>query len=326
MSQPNNWSWWKEALAGGTPETTPGHPHPGFYRDQHRRVVAIWYTEEETPSLMCATSAGYVPTEPDEIDELFSRVCRTPITRDFYLNIRQGGEWPATIGHNNPPPELSFDKQLEWKIEAYERQCKKWLETLPGGKPQTQLDADICANYAAEFAKIESEAAAMHKMEKEPHLKKCREIDGKWLNPIRDVAERLKKQIKLIASEWLIAENARRKQEALEEQKRHQEALDKLNEQMLEEARAHDMLVPERVIAPPVEFKPASAGTTSRSISQRTRKVFEIEDYAKVAAFFSSQESVPDDLKNVLQKLVNAACKTGVKVPGVKAEISTSAA
>jgi hypothetical protein len=90
----DQWDWWRRQLAGEYPETSPGDPKSGFYRDTFRksngtkkrekahRYVAIW--RDESGDVNCRVSEGYEPKHIDEIDELFSSVARDAISAEDY--------------------------------------------------------------------------------------------------------------------------------------------------------------------------------------------------------------------------------------------------
>lgn len=101
----DEWSFWREQLAGGHPATTPGTPHPGFYvndwRESYRNpkptvggprrkvriipgVCAIWRDDgawlcrTDTPESVRLAIGG------DDVDDIFSRVCRKAISFEEY--------------------------------------------------------------------------------------------------------------------------------------------------------------------------------------------------------------------------------------------------
>lgn len=108
-----------QAGKGQPPETTPGTPHAGFYRLRRRIMidnpnpapgesrknpkvifepVAIWKDGEEWA---CA-KPGFCPTKQDEIDDLFSRVCRDAVPEDVYRAVVAGGPWPDEVAERTP--------------------------------------------------------------------------------------------------------------------------------------------------------------------------------------------------------------------------------
>ena len=110
-----------QAGKGPQPETTPGHPKPGFYRlrgwapaDKQggKRMlkfdpIAIWYEDGQA---FCA-KPGFCPTKQDEIDELFSRCCRDAVTEEAYRAVVAGGMWPDQV-EERAPPKVSEHERL----------------------------------------------------------------------------------------------------------------------------------------------------------------------------------------------------------------------
>lgn len=92
-----DWSFWQRSLAGEKPETTPGTPFPGFYITKQyvsiphgaKRVltdfpVAIWFDAGKWWSRIEGLKNAWTNSDTDEVDELFGRVCRSPISHEKY--------------------------------------------------------------------------------------------------------------------------------------------------------------------------------------------------------------------------------------------------
>jgi hypothetical protein len=323
MSQ-TDYDFWKASIRGDRPETTPGTPHCGFYRDSNKRAVAIWREDGE---YVCQVTSGYTPRHLDEIDGLFGFVCRSPITRDVYLAKQRGEPWPeqvATIaiqGHNNPPEDeqpATPDAALLAEIEAHAKAVVEWLETLPDRKPVTQAEADKCENYALEFGRLENKATALHKEEKAPHLETCRQIDARWFGPVRDKAAALKVKIRAIGLDWLRAENKRREQAAYEANR-----LARIEHEKAQASAAHEAVVfnaPPPAPEPFQETKAAPATVGTVRVTHKARKVttYEVDDLPAACAFFATQDEVADELVKTIATLAKRAGAAGITVPGVR--------
>jgi len=317
----DHYAFWKSAMRGDRPETTPGTPHCGFYRDSNKRAVAIW---KEDGAFVCQVTSGYTPRHLDEIDELFGFVCRSPITRDVYLAKQRGEPWPeqvapiATSGHNNPPEELPPDALLLAEIEAHAKAVVEWLSELPGRLPTTQAEADKCENYAIEFGRLENKATQLHKEEKAPHLETCRQIDAKWFGPIRDKAALLKGRIRTIGLDWLKAENKRREQAAYEANR-----LARIEHEKAQAAAAHEAVVfnaPPPAPEPFKEVRAEAATVGTVRVTHKARKVttYEIDDLPAACAFFATQDEVADELVKTITTLAKRAGAAGITVPGIR--------
>jgi len=332
MSNENQWLYWQNALKGVFMEDMiqRGQPQSGYYRDRSKRAVAIW-RNPESGALLCLVTSGYEPRHADEIDELFGFVCRSPITRDLFLNIQNGGAWPEEvpeptrgIGDNNPPEDLTPDKALAAEIAALETQCRNWLQSLPDGKPSNKVEADLAANYAEKFLEFEKRAIELHKAEKEPHLKASRECDAKWFAPVRDMAKSLKERIKAISLAWAKAEDARKAEEARKANEEQQRIADEANRKAREEAERSGEAPPPVVKPVEVVAEKTRVGTV-RAISNNARPVYIIADVPAFAAYLANLNPPPPDLMDVLRKIANKLGAAGTIPPGVEKQTSQAA-
>jgi hypothetical protein len=103
MSDP--WRFWREALDGGFPETSPGTPHAGYFVISNRRTfdnpnptvggsrkvvktteepVAIWIGDNGWQCVIGRHPEMRELTDIESIDAVFSRCCRRPITEFDY--------------------------------------------------------------------------------------------------------------------------------------------------------------------------------------------------------------------------------------------------
>ena len=103
----DEWTFWREQLAGREPETTPGTPHFGYFLAKEyitipggaKRVltdipVAIWHDDDEWRALIARPIRDHAMTGTDRVDELFARCCRDAIQFDEYSNrLRQIEAW-----------------------------------------------------------------------------------------------------------------------------------------------------------------------------------------------------------------------------------------
>lgn len=107
-----------QAGKGKPPETTPGTPHAGFYRNRRyvrddsaadapgpkkrkliHEPIAFW---KEDGVMFCARKIGRAPERLDEIDELFSQCCRDAVTEEAYRTVMEGGSWPDEVAERAP--------------------------------------------------------------------------------------------------------------------------------------------------------------------------------------------------------------------------------
>lgn len=112
-----------QAGKGKPPETTPGTPHAGFYRNRRyvrddsapesdrgpkkrkliHEPIAFW---KDNGVMFCARKIGRAPEQLDEIDELFSQCCRDAVTEEAYRTVMEGGSWPDEVAERAPAERI----------------------------------------------------------------------------------------------------------------------------------------------------------------------------------------------------------------------------
>ena len=284
----DGYEYWRKALAGEKPPIHEGNPQPGYYRKRASRngpwlPVAIW----EKDGQLVATIDGK-PVDPAEI---WTWVADKPVTYEEFKARTETGRWPGeapepssgapVIGHNRPPAD-PIDV-LNARIEEQAQLVHDWLELHQGGL-QSQAEADQLADMVNALRALAKEADEERKREKKPHLDACREVDGKW-KPVIERPQALAAQAKRVLTAWL-----RKQREA--ERARAKAALDAGEKQ----ARANP-----------------AAGHAKRKMVLRRRKVAVIENWQAATLHFLENE----ELRAVVQRLANAAARSGQPVPGV---------
>lgn len=327
MAEQNDWTYWASALNGEFIEDLiqRGNPQSGFYRDRSKRAVAIW--RDEAGELLCSVTSGFCPRHPDEIDELFGFICRSPITRELFMHVKDGGAWPEDVqlpergaGDNSqslPPHEL-----LAAQINDMIDEARKWLESI-GGKVQTQAHADKAANFAGAFGELEKQADKARKDEKEPHDKAAKAVQAKWL-PVIELAAEKKTWLKKEFEKFALAEKRRREDEArraLEEQRR-------VAEEAYGRAVAENG---ERPPAPPAIEEPApvknvAAGTRGTRVALKTRVDFVVTDLPAFSAHLAALDNPPPEFVEACRKIANRLGAAGANPPGVEKRVTEFAA
>jgi len=103
----DEWTFWREQLVGAEPKTTPGTPHAGYYINRNRQTYrnpepgvgkprhkvnltyepcAIWKDETGWHCLIHGKEGTRYTQDVEQIDYIFSRVCRTAVPHDEYLS------------------------------------------------------------------------------------------------------------------------------------------------------------------------------------------------------------------------------------------------
>lgn len=331
MAEPNDWTYWASALNGEFIEDLiqRGHPQSGFYRDRSKRAVAIW--RDDSGAVLCAVSSGYIPRHFDEIDELFGFVCRTPITRELFMHIRDGGSWPEDVplpergaakrgfGDNSqslPPHEL-----LAAQINDMIDEARKWLAAI-GGKVETQEHADKAANFAGAFGELEKQADKARKEEKEPHDKAAKAVQMKWL-PVIDIAAEKKTWLKKEFEKFALAEKRRREEEA----RRAAEEQCKAAEEAARFAAENGAPPPApEPIEEPAPVKNVAAGTRGTRVALKTRVDFVVTDLPAFSAHLAALENPPPEFLEACRKIANRLGAAGANPPGVEKRVTEFAA
>jgi hypothetical protein len=314
----NDWSWWRNALAGNRGELTRGDPKSGFFRDR-KRACAIW--RDEAGELCASVSSGYEPRHADEIDEAFGFWSMNPVSHEVYSAFMETGKWPEDT--DTPAPSergigdnmagMTPAEALKAELTDLQERAKAWFTSI-GNTIKTQVEADRAANYASEFGALEAKGKDGHRVEKEPHLKKGREVDAAW-KPTTEAAETAKKWMKRASEAFLIAEQSRLREVARARAEGERKAA-------AEAAARHEP--PPAPSAPPEPVR-AKAGTT-RAVSLRTRKIYQIDDIPAAAGFLANMKTPPDEFRQVVERIIRKLRSDGVEVPGVRDELEEYAA
>lgn len=321
----DQWAFWLAQIGGKKPDTTPGYPHSGFYRGRAldraknttvNEAIAIW--RDEAGSLFFKSSVGRIVTDPDRIDEIFSRVCRKPITRELFMSVCEGGLFPDELEQAEEPARgigdnlasMAPHEAMSAEITDLLERFQAWLKTLPNGIENDDQDGKA-ANYAKEIAALGKKADETHKAEKAPHLEAGRAVDQAW-KPVVAKADHAKKTILAPTTEY------RRKRAAAEEKARQAE-LARLRE---ESERAHAEAVAQAAasaepVAPPPRPAPVAL-PPKRATGLRTVKVVEIDDLPALAAQLAALPNPPEDFVDACRKAARKMLDAGAEAKGAR--------
>ena len=314
--------YWREALAGNKMAIHADHPQSGYYRKRAAKdgpwlPVAIW-THKETGKQVARVAGEMV----DPLN-VWTWVADKPVRKEAAQQAFKTGTWPgdappvaAQMGDNNPPNEPVELIPLE--IEA----ADTWLKTT--GTIATQVDADIASNKVGNLRDLKKKVEAAHKTEKEPHLAAGRAVDAKYKPKIDDADNAVKRLLaaitvfqnaeadrqRKIAAEKAAKERAEwEKQQAAARAKAEAEAASK--QVTLEEILAEAPPPPPPKAPDPVKVQ--SGGALGKKVSLRTVKVATITDYDKALVALKDHP----EMRDLVQKLADRACKAGVPLAGV---------
>jgi len=364
-----------QANKGQPPETTPGTPHAGFYRLRRRIMidnpnprpgesrknpkvifepVAIW--KDLDSGEWCCAKPGFCPTKQDEIDDLFSRVCRDAVPEDVYRAVVAGTPWPDEVAERAPAERIG-PTETQTAMYGQGKAADAPTTTVAGSEPgndratigdnsgaaaPAQIMAERIADVNQQVAdwlksiggKITTDeqadraanfAALLGELEKEAEaLHKVEKAP--WLEggrtvdaawkPLIDKAATSKGRVKREYVTPYLVEKQRRLDA---EAKAERERIAAERAKAEQEAAAAGVEPPVVDNLPPPEPERAKAGSRGgRATALRTVKVAEITDLAAVAAFLCGLNPPPADFVAACKSAADKMMRNGITVPGAK--------
>ena len=317
----DGYDWWRKSLAGHGPKIIEDEPHNGFYRMRAHRngpwlPVAIFVKKG---GQQIARVAGGV-RKPEDV---WTYCAGNPVSQADAKYAFEHGEWPGdapTIGDN---AEKAGVGPLELLLD-YMETARSWFSKV--GKIADQKAVDQAANYAAELARLKSNADKERDSLVRPHLDAQRDINGQYKPPIDD-ADKLIKDIKRACDAFLVAEKRRLEDEARAKYEAKLKAAEaeraRIEAEREKQMRDNPIAAltspePEFPVAPlpPEPIKVQAGGQRGRRMGLRKVTEYSVADFDKVYAWAKDNPRVRD----VVEKVAIQAAKAGVAVPGIKAE------
>jgi hypothetical protein len=301
-----NYDFWIKALkdpseVGKSLAVHDSDLQPGFWRKKEKdgtfTPVAVW--EKEGKMLAVVGVKRIRATVPEE---LWTYICRYPVTENAYRVCLRDGKWPddatvrsaPAIGDNNPPadPVLALAEEIE--------NAEKNAQAEFG---EINSDEQAARAQSARSRLLELRSAADNKREElvAPHLKAQQETNKIWM-PLVQKAKAAADNIRAAMSAW-----ETKKAKAAAEAQRKAEAERQAN------AAKQDNPVEE-------EAPPAPAPTTQvrggygRAASVRLVLIAKVTDQNLLYPFLAGHKELSDFMAVLAQRAVNA----GHKPPGVE--------
>lgn len=306
------YDYWQNALCGEFGPVHDGMAEVGFWRKRTSRAgpfvpVAIWEADGNLVALVDGKEA-----DPAEV---WSYVCRFPITEEWYRNRMAGQPWPdedtavtdslapPPTGHNNPPTDES--EIIKGQIDA----------AMAGAARYAEITDDATAAQAqslrARLNELSGTADKRREVLKRPHLEAGRAVDELW-NPMVKAAKaaadaiaralgahetRKQREIDRLAA---IAEEARIKAE---------------RERVKAEAAGRPAPAPPPPAPVPDAPAPATkiAGAYGRAASVKDVKRATVTDQTALYPFLATHK----ELIELMGKLAQRAVDAGLNPPGV---------
>lgn len=306
------YDYWQQALQGIFGPVHEGDPQPGFWRKRLTRggayiPAAIW----EQDGAMVAV----VDQKPADASEIWTFVCRYPITEAEYHKRVETGAWsdedasvtaslaPPPAGHNAPADEAEI---LKDQIDS----------ALAGVDGYETINDDEAAARAqglrSRLLELSGESEKKHKAEKAPALAEGRRIDQRWF-PLRDLAKTGADKIRAALGahetrkdQIRRAEEAARQKAAAEAEKARLAAIEAGKPAPVPEAAPAPQPVPQTTIKPGY----------GRAASVKTVKVATVTDQD---AAYQGMKTHPE-LVALIAALAQRAVNAGHTVPGVSVE------
>lgn len=345
-ADPNDWTWWQNALKGEFGPIHDGDCQTGYYRVRRRgrdsdSPVAYWI-DAKTGEQRCHMDGENF--ELQRARELWNYACKKPITSEMYGERVRTGTWPGesevVTRSNNAPDDNSFEG-IHAQIDALTTEANRLMKA---GAATTQAAADEASDVADKLGKLFTKADNARKVEGQPHLDAVRDVNDKW-RPLTEAASIYKRLKDAVTEPWLKAQSAlkakaeREAREAAAKAAREaeekqlaaklaaQEAARKGDTKAAEEAQAlaeqaQKVAAQAEAKADAVAATPIKAGTRGRATSLRTSKVAEIVDFEKLLLALKDHA----DVRAVVEKIANSSARAGLPLPGMLIKTEQSAA
>jgi hypothetical protein len=311
---------WKVGLAKGKPRVLM----QVWLADANGHVATTWRTGLTVFGVLVPDAQRSLPQTVEEITDRWLFV--TPASKDEALHFRREGRWPADPAPIPSTHNLPNDPFEACRVTAEERlaQAERWLrENTP---VKDQAGADAAMNLQRELVAVHKQADVLHDAEKEPVLRKGREIAARYR--FRDTLTEWEAKLRSAAQAWMVAEERRQREEAARKFAEDQ-AKAEAERARLETERAQKVAddpvaaltdppleLPELPLAPePVAVQ--AGGGVGKKASLRTDWTIEFTDYRAAAAHVCEQPEISILVGKVIQRLVRAA-RGRIEIPGVK--------
>lgn len=312
------YDFWQRALAGedvGGP-TLPihdGEAHPGFWRKRTSKSgpfvpVAIW----EQDGALIALVDGKV----GDAAELWSYVCRHPVTEEVYRSRVDTGKWPdedsavaeslapppAGMGDNNPPQDEA--EILRGQIDAASKNAADYVE----------IDDDTTAAKAqgvrSRLLELRGDADKRRDALVRPHLDAQTALNAVWMPLVKDAkaaADAIAKALSAFATRKAnaAAEAARKVEEARIKAER---------EAVKAAAKGKPVSAPVPPPPPPEPVQTQIKPSYGRAGSIKVIKVAKVVDQDAAYGAMKTHK----ELIELIAKLAQRAADAGIPIAGVE--------
>lgn len=209
MTASDDFSWWRNALAGNRGPISDGDPQPGFYRQKNRAKVyepVAYWKDSATGEMRCHVNGR----QPDELRmmEIWPYASKNPITEETYWHRMDTGEWPdvdASASQAAKGPTLDPEADPVASLKAEIDTASEGLDAYKEIK--TDEASARAQTLRSTLQTLSSKADKAREAEKAPHLAAGRAVDEKWQPLVKDAKAKADK-IRAAMEAW---ENEKRR-------------------------------------------------------------------------------------------------------------------
>ena len=311
------WGWWREAMAGKSPEIHADAPQCGFYKKRdgkNGKWLPVMIRHDDTGALRCRVGDD---SGADPFD-VWTWCAKNPVSKEDAKVAFETGSFPgevATIGDN------SSGASLVDQVRDFAASALAWLRK--SGITDT-ASKDKAANFRSELLRLRKEADTQREAEKRPHIDANKEIDDRYrplLTAADDAASALRDALTLYMREEEKKLEAERRAKWEAEQRAADAARREVEVQRAKQAiddpiAAQTSPEPDLPPAPlpPEPVKVQAGGQRGRKTGLREVTRVVVKDYAAALAHFSESS----DVRDLIAKLAERAVRAGGSVPGVE--------
>lgn len=321
----DEWSWWRDAIAGKPVEINPDTPKSGFYKKRagkDGKWLPVMIRFDNDGVLRCRVGDDSA-ADPHDV---WTWVAGNPVSKEDAKVAFETGSFPgevAAIGDN------SGDLSLAEQIKEFASQALGWFRKHG---VTDKKSSDMAANYRAELLRLAKSADGEREAEKRPHLEASRAVDAKF-KPLIEEANSAANELRDGLTKWMRAEEARleaERQAKYEAERKAAEIARKAAEEQRAKQMAEDPIAaltsdPEPLPElPPVPepVKIQAGGQRGRKTGFREVTKYVVTDYAAALAHVKDHP----DVRAAVEKVCAAQAKAGAAVPGVTAQTEKVAA
>ena len=129
---PDQWSWWRDALAGKSVDSEVGSPRSGFWKASRDEPIAIWRDDDGKVCCERVMFGGGERMSLDKIDELYASASRYPLDEATYDAARRG---EPPLGYKTRLSVKECQAGVMWSLELGRK--KLGAEVAPAEPPQS---------------------------------------------------------------------------------------------------------------------------------------------------------------------------------------------